>query len=366
MGASSSLYCKVESTRESEQTSILCSNQHEVSFCIENGERFQFSEKMELIQFVPSIRDYIRDRGVGGIVDALQENTSLTSLKLDSQGISNVGANLLGEALKVNSTLSILNLTRNFRISNKGIAAICNGLKLNTALSQLSLNWCNISHETSSDIASLLRLNTTLTKLELRGMKITDRGLPAITTALRVNSTLTHLNLKCSKITISGLFPLVTLLKTNTTLNTLNLSGNKMGDEGGMALGEVLIHNTTLKDLDLTKTRISEDGSLHLLRGLKYNTSLTQLSLLLNFSISEETKKLIKEELSINQDVRVKNKKKRLTDVIPLLWPISRILWIGIFKETPKECPITTLPVLILKKKILYHFVSKCLLFKKD
>ncbi|KJE97551.1 hypothetical protein CAOG_09082 [Capsaspora owczarzaki ATCC 30864] len=90
------------------------------------------------------------------------------------------------------------------RIGNAGAQAIAVALKVNTTLTQLDL-WSNqIGDEGAQAIAEALRANTTLTWLKLSYNQIGDAGAQAIAEALKVDKRMTLLFLHYNCIGIFG------------------------------------------------------------------------------------------------------------------------------------------------------------------
>lgn len=83
----------------------------------------------------------LEDHGAEVLADAIQVNTSLKDLNLGCNKIGDKGAVALAEALKVNTSLKKLCLGGN-RISNDGAVALADALKVNMVLTELDL-WEN-------------------------------------------------------------------------------------------------------------------------------------------------------------------------------------------------------------------------------
>lgn len=213
----------------------------------------------------------------------------------------------------------------------------------------------------------MLMNNTTLKCLDLSGLKLGDSGLLLLLRALRVNSTLEDLKLKCNNLTSSCVFSLASVCRVNTSITSLDLSGNKVEDDGAMVISEILIQTSNFVTLNLSskfklfkitfpslETRITEEGAFYLLKAIKFNVKLKKLPLDLNYLISKETKLLLLQQLSFNNDPELSEfKKQDLQAIVPLIWLIERQLWIAIEKEFPLECPFSLPTPSILRKKIL-------------
>ena len=79
--------------------------------------------------------------GVKAIGEALKVNTSLTSIFLGGNEIGDEGGKAIGEALKVNTSLAKFFLYRN-NIGDEGGKAIGEALKVNTSLAEIFI-YCN-------------------------------------------------------------------------------------------------------------------------------------------------------------------------------------------------------------------------------
>ena len=87
----------------------------------------------------------------------------LTKIKLRIY-IGVEGAKAIGEALKVNTSLTEINLWGN-NIGDEGGKAIGEALKVNTSLTEISLYGNNIGAEGAKAIREALKVNTSLTKI---------------------------------------------------------------------------------------------------------------------------------------------------------------------------------------------------------
>ncbi|CAF4479923.1 unnamed protein product, partial [Didymodactylos carnosus] len=129
---------------------------------------------------------------------AMRALDSTSELKLHNIGTNEEDTQVLVEALKVNKTLTTLNLAGN-QISDGGGEALAEALKVNRALTTLFLGGNQISDGGGNQIsdgggealADALKVNRALTTLFLGGNQISDGGGEALAEALKVNKTLT-------------------------------------------------------------------------------------------------------------------------------------------------------------------------------
>ena len=261
------------------------------------------------------------------LINALKENTTLTTLKLG--GVNEEGAKAIGEALKSNNTLTDLYLIGGFTldgsggiikygISDIGAIAIADALKTNTKLTTLKLEW--VSDKGAREIANALKENTKLTTLKLDG--VNEEGSKAIAEALKFNNTLTNLYLPCDftrdgsggiikyRISDDGAIEIADALKTNTKLTTLKLEG--VNDIGAIEIAKALTTNITLTDLYLTggftpdgnggfiNYIISDIGAKEIANALKTNTK-SKLTTLKLKGVTDEGAKAIAEALKSNK-----------------------------------------------------------------
>ena len=85
--------------------------------------------------------------------------------------------------------------------------------------------------------------------LNVSSMEITDEGVIAIAEALKINSTLQTIYLDYNEIGVEGAIAIAEALKINSTLQEINLDDNEIGDEGAIAIAEALKINSTLQKL---------------------------------------------------------------------------------------------------------------------
>lgn len=146
------------------------------------------------------MNDGITGRGIGAIAEALETNSCITRLKVNSCGLDCDGASRLAQALKTNMVLKDINLGHNKKMG-KGAAEIACALKENMSLEDINLAFCDISDDTVQEIALALHENkkTALKTIDLSGNQITDAGAERLVQALSESSTIKEINLvSCS------------------------------------------------------------------------------------------------------------------------------------------------------------------------
>lgn len=98
--------------------------------------------------------------------DALKNNNSLITLKLEGNNIQDSGLNILIEALNVNISLKNLDLSNNI-ITDVGAKSIASILKNNNSLRSINLTNNNIGSSGIQDLIECLDKNTTLSILNV-------------------------------------------------------------------------------------------------------------------------------------------------------------------------------------------------------
>ena len=132
----------------------------------------------------------------------------------------------------------------------------------------MNIGYNGITEVGASYIAEALRTTRALRKLDLGGNPIGDKGLQYIAEALTTNTTLTELYLFLCElgITEENGPALTEMLQRNKTLRVLNLSYNEaISDNAASFIIEGLKKNTTLKTLDLRNCGFTDEG-FHLIR----------------------------------------------------------------------------------------------------
>ena len=231
--------------------------------------------------------------GAEALSGALKVNSSLTNLDLRSSQIGASGAKVLSDALEVNTTLTKLDLSGN-NIGASGTQFLSKALKINASLTSLNLSCNKIGKQRQGGrprpreiymMPTLFEigrgtLSEALEKLDefSTGMDETmdDYGLFSLSESLKTNATLTNLNLEDNEIDFIAAHYLAEIVKTKSTLTTLNLSRNRISSFGSECLSLALRRNGTLTSLDVSSSSIDVRA---LSEALKVNTALTSLDL---------------------------------------------------------------------------------------
>ena len=244
----------------------------------------------------------ITEKGGKAIGDALMVNRSLQVLDLSDNPIS-AGVVHIAESLKHNHSLLEINFDR-CGITEKESQSLAISLKENKSLQTLILNWNILSDRGAAHMADCLRHNKCLKKLDISFCGLSDPGMKSLASVLEMNGSLEELNFSGNDaVTGVGLMALGECLKRNKGLKTLKTARCGISEKGGKSIGDALMVNRSLQSLDLRDNPISS-GAIHIAESLKHNPSLIELNLG-NCGISEEGGKAIGDALMVNISLQV-------------------------------------------------------------
>jgi len=224
---------------------------------------------------------YIGDAGAAAIAEALKVNKSLTALDLWDNNFSDAGAAALAEALKVNKSLAVLHLYNN-SIGDAGAGALMEALKASKSLTKLYICQNSIGAAGAAGLAEALKVNKSLTKLYISWNSIGDAGAAALAEALKVNKSLPTLDISSNSIGDAGAAVIAEALKVNKSLTTLDITYNSIGAAGAAVLAGALKVNKSLTTLNIHSNSIGDAGAAVLAEALKVNKSLTTLNVSYN------------------------------------------------------------------------------------
>ena len=137
----------------------------------------------------------------------------------------------------------------------------------------------NITSEGAIKIAEAIKVNKTLKILDISNNNISDDGAVAISDTLKSNNSLCILNMSSNKITGKGAIKIAEAIKVNKRLQELHISNNHISDNGAAAIGNALKSNTSLQILDMSSNKITSEGAMVIAEAIKVNTALRTLNL---------------------------------------------------------------------------------------
>nr|XP_054759100.1 protein phosphatase 1 regulatory subunit 37-like [Lytechinus pictus] len=211
---------------------------------------------------------------------AMRVDSSITALHLEACNLSGRPHFLLMSALRTNSTLREIFLADN-RLMPSDAIHIGGMLRHNSGLKLLDLRNNNIQDTGLSHISNGLSAQSKggLSTLVLWNNHITHNGVAHLGKALIKSTNLETLNLGQNNLGTDGIHFLKDGLMKNKALMRLGLYACKISDEGAVALAEYLADNCYLMRLDLRENDIRTGGMMALSLSLNVNTILLRLDL---------------------------------------------------------------------------------------
>ena len=118
-------------------------------------------------------------------------DVKISFLELFDNNIGSRGANALGTSLSYGHNLSLLTLKLDYNptIGDEGVINLCKGLRTNSTLKQLHLQFCNITSKSGSALAEVLANNRSAIELfNINGNRLGGEGLGKLCTGLILNT----------------------------------------------------------------------------------------------------------------------------------------------------------------------------------
>lgn len=180
---------------------------------------------------------------------ATESNKSLTEIDLTFNRVTVDGCHLIGEILKVNTSLKSLILAG---VGLENVCAIAEGVKFNSALEALNLDFNHFGSAGAFAICESLRMNQTLARLEIASNRIGPEGCSAVARLLRVNKSIKALDLSSNHAGSSGLQDIFEALQTNATLEVLFINDNDWTSDCASALCDMVERHGSLAKIDVS------------------------------------------------------------------------------------------------------------------
>ena len=218
-------------------------------------------------------RSRIGDDGAVALANLLRlgaKELNMSYLELMDGRIGHRGAFALGRSLScaANTTLTTLRLDYNSDLRSEGISALCRGLKTNSTLKNLSVQYCNITSDGAPSIAEMLSFKKfAMTSLNLAGNRIGAKGLATLSSqGLPQNSSLMELIIADNSIRstvedVSTLEKFGQAVAAHPTLTTIDLMHNYIGDEGGRALLPSLQDNKRVHTIKIEPKSVLDEAT---------------------------------------------------------------------------------------------------------
>ena len=233
--------------------------------------------------FDKSVLDYV-------IVCILLNNVkflTLENLKLDDDGIC-----LLSEAVKGNTSLIGLNLSKNI-FGNRGVIAILSAVKNHPSISNLNIsnNDFDDYDENSKILNGFYELfkHNIITVLNISNTKITDTLASVIAKCYFTNTFITNFNCKNCCIGEIGIYKIALSILQNTQMSISNfdlLQKERLTYDTFVIFIELWNRDKLLKNINLSKYNFVKDSFHRLLCVLKNNHTIETLNIMFNINFT--------------------------------------------------------------------------------
>jgi len=235
---------------------------------------------LKLDQITPSVASI----NVDILVDALRNNTKLTSLSISNPEDATVDDSLFIKLIKFlasNSSLLELQLQGSTQFSvMHWIKDLADGVRANAMLQKLEITNIALTGDPIAILADALADQEAMEHLTLSNCRLNDSDCKLLSIRLTRKTNLHSLNLSQNNFTPDAALHIGQLLKENQTLMGIELSDNPaLGDQGIGFLVDELIDNETVRLLVLDNTGLSDRGVGILANLLERNPVLEGISL---------------------------------------------------------------------------------------
>lgn len=219
----------------------------------------------------------------------------MRELIVASNSISHAGASHIAQALHINESLEMIDLSNN-QIKDIGAMAFATMLQVNKSLFELKLSGCDLGSQSLIGLSTVLQANTTIKSLNISD----NRSNFSTLTQSMLTTVMVHLSktiaysttlrkLVISKLGITDWIVvdyLADALSVNKSLIELDVGRNRIGQDGGIALAKALEKNDCLEILKLSRCGIQEAGAKAFMTMLSVNKSLKRYISTPNFDKS--------------------------------------------------------------------------------
>ncbi|KAI8900124.1 hypothetical protein BC833DRAFT_311103 [Globomyces pollinis-pini] len=201
--------------------------------------------------------------------------SSLKNLSLATNRSTNIGIQKLMESVSKSSTIEMISLGDMMNFNDDCTKTISDHLLHQTSLTTLFLQLNQITDIGLHHLSNCLDSNRTLRKLYLHSNRIGNDSMGELCNALKRNHTIKKLTLQNNEIGNDGIKALFPCFYVNTSLNELDLRFNQFDDDCVHAIADSLVHNSTLTLLKLNGNNFGLVAGRLLLNLIKSNPVLS-------------------------------------------------------------------------------------------
>ncbi|XP_062558495.1 serine-rich adhesin for platelets isoform X2 [Armigeres subalbatus] len=208
-------------------------------------------------QRVPSLS--LKDQNLShGSCEALEEifkRVQYRSINLSNAGLDDTSASVLFDMIEYYEAANELDVSDNLAMTNKSWLAAINMVKKSQALNVLIARGPELSDHHATDLAKALNTSA-LHTLRLEHCELSQRPLASLCNLLKRNTVLRELSLAHNQLTCDDAKNIAGLLRSNYYIQLLDISNNKIGDKGVEYIVSALIEQSIyFKTMQETKRK---------------------------------------------------------------------------------------------------------------
>jgi Ran GTPase-activating protein (RanGAP) involved in mRNA processing and transport len=223
------------------------------------------------------------------LADILHKNSTITSISLSGRLLMSAHAQGLADAIKGNTSLTALNLSRFEMRGALPTLAVVKALQVHNTYTFIGLDYSSMKTESDKNhkacihgIAKALHANTSLAGIDITFPRLYAADLLLLAGALKVNVALTSLRLMTMHASSEGIASsqyLVEALCTLPRLTSLDLDRVFLDASGAKALASLIAVNTSLAELGVRHSLRHAPIHPHpVLTAMKNNSTLMTVS----------------------------------------------------------------------------------------
>jgi len=192
-------------------------------------------------------------------LDASRDSTSLT---LAYASIGDEGCNTVARFLRENVVLKSLDLRGN-NIRADGLVVLAHALRTSPNLQSLCLKWNHVGSNERGvrALCDVLKVNTSISQLDLRNNKIGGEAGAVLADMLRHNNTISHVDLSWNDLGVEGGKALLEGIRANHCLLDCQLSGNRLAEDTLHAIAFILRRNRQAAPMSAVVYKEAVDAS---------------------------------------------------------------------------------------------------------
>ena len=222
----------------------------------------------------------IRTEDIVPLCDAIQSNTTLSSINLSNNYLPNQAAFAIKEAFIKNKNLTHIKLGK-CNLSSNGLQMILSGIQEHKELETIDFSFNHIADQEALIIANILSNNNLIESIQLQDCSLSYNSLYQIMKAASISplKRLKSLDLSCNAISDQSAMAISTIIENNQQLVDLNLSECELSETGMHKISVALLDSQNLETVNLNSCKVSNLVANNLSLMIANNVKLEKLSM---------------------------------------------------------------------------------------